>query len=49
MHMHTTGNPVTWLISDREDAAIMECFLQAVKSKSPNVAIHVAITDDGEA
>lgn len=41
------GNPVAWLISDREDAAIMECFLQAVKSQSPSVPINAAMTDDG--
>ena len=41
------GNPVAWLISDREDAATMECFLQAVKSQSPTVLINAAMTDDG--
>ena len=41
------GNPVTWLISDREDAAIIECFLQAVKSQSPCVPINATMTDDG--
>ena len=46
--MSMTGNPVAWLISDREDAATIECFLQAVKSQSPTVSIHAAMTDDSE-
>ena len=46
--MSMTGNPVAWLISDRKDAATIECFLQAVKSQSPTVSVHVAMTDDGE-
>ena len=41
------GNPVAWLISDREDAAIMESFLQSVKSQSPTVPINAAMTGDG--
>ena len=38
---------MAWLISDREDVTTMEYFLQAVKERSPNVPIHVAMTDDG--
>lgn len=41
------GNPVAWLISDREDTATLECFLQAVKIRSPTVAVTTAMTDDG--
>ena len=43
-----SGNPVAWLVTDKEDVTTMECFLQAVKSRSPTVPIHVAMTDDGE-
>ena len=47
MFIWLAGNPVAWLISDREDEATIKCFLQAVKSQSPTVLINVAMTDDG--
>ena len=41
------GVPVAWLISDREDSATLECFLKAVKLRSPSTVINTAMTDDG--
>lgn len=46
--VYIIGNPVAWLLSDREDTATMECFLQAVKLKSPDIKINTAMTDDGK-
>ena len=42
------GVPVAWLISDKEDSTSLECFLQAVKVKSPSTEVTTALTDDGK-
>ena len=33
---------MAWLISDREDSATLECFLKAVKLRSPSTVINTA-------
>ena len=45
--MQIIGVPVAWLISDREDSVTLDCFLKAVKLKSPSTTINTALTDDG--
>ena len=44
-----SGQPVAWLISDRESTEVMELFLAALKQQSPKTEVKVLMTDDGNA
>ena len=41
------GQPIGWCISDRETTDVIEIFLQCIKDASPDTAISVIMTDDG--
>ena len=40
-----SGQPVAWLISDRESTEVMEIFLAAFKQRSPKTQVKVLMTD----
>lgn len=44
----TSGQPIAWCISDREDATVVEAFLQAVKDRAKACRLRVVMTDDGK-
>jgi len=48
LYVPLLGQPVAWCISDREDAAIVETFLQAVKNRAGDCNVQVVMTDDGK-
>ena len=41
------GQPVAWLISDREDNMVIKLFLAQIKVHSPDTVVTTLMTDDG--
>lgn len=42
-----TGQPVAWMISDREDSSVVHKLLEGMKTRSPHVSVNAIMTDDG--
>lgn len=42
-----SGQPVAWMISDREDHTVVQELLSKMKERSPDVRVNAIMTDDG--
>lgn len=43
----SSGCPVAWLISNREDETTLTLFFNKIKQRCPHAVIHSLMTDDG--
>lgn len=43
-----TGQPIAWLISDREDHNVITVFLKSIKERSSETKVATLMTDDGK-